>query len=67
MVRLQVKKRYHNRRGLLAFLQATFPGCRNFRINEVKDGYYTFEAPRDLTEVKSSAHQAVRVLLTPAG
>ncbi|OAK97305.1 hypothetical protein IQ06DRAFT_380018 [Phaeosphaeriaceae sp. SRC1lsM3a] len=50
MVRLQVKKRYHNRRGLLAFLQATFPGCRNFRINEVKDGYYTFEAPRDLTE-----------------
>ncbi|KAF2621210.1 hypothetical protein BU25DRAFT_241725 [Macroventuria anomochaeta] len=68
MVRLQANDRYYSRRGLLRFLQATFPNCKNFRISEVKDGFFTFEAPRELTDVSGlPTHQASKVPLTPAG
>ena len=59
VVRLQANDRYYSRRGLLSFLQKKFPDCKNFRISEVKDGFYTFEAPRELTDVSGlSMHQA---------
>ena len=61
MVRLQANDRYYSRTGLLNFLQKTFPDCKNFRINEVKDGFFTFEAPRELTDVSGLLmHQARR-------
>ena len=61
MVRLQANDRYYSRTGLLNFLQKTFPDCKNFRINEVKDGFFTFEAPRELTDVSGLlVHQARR-------
>jgi hypothetical protein len=51
MIKLQAHSRYYSRQGLLNFLRSKFGDHLDFRINEVDDGYYTFEAPRDLTPV----------------
>jgi hypothetical protein len=68
MVSLQANDRYYSREGLLRFLQATFPDCKNFRISVIKDGFFTFEAPRELTDVRGlPTHQVSEVPLTPAG
>jgi hypothetical protein len=51
MLQLQASNRYYSRDGLLSFLRKTFGDHLNFKVNEVADGYFTFEAPRDLTSV----------------
>lgn len=51
MVQLQANSRYYSLRGLSQFLQAKFPGHTNFKIKQVSDGYFSFEAPRHLTAV----------------
>jgi hypothetical protein len=51
MVQQQANGRYYNRDGLLNYLKSMFGENRNYKINEVFDACYTFEAPRELTKV----------------
>ena len=51
MVPLEADKRYYNRDGLLRYLRSKFGNKVNFRIAEVADACFTFQAPRNLTDV----------------
>jgi hypothetical protein len=56
MIPHEVPSRYYSRQGLLCFLRSKF-GDLNFRVTEIGDAHFTFEAPRDLTEVSISHWQ----------
>jgi hypothetical protein len=51
MIQLQASSRYYSREGLLKFLRRRFGSKLSFKVNEVGDGYFTFEAPQALTSV----------------
>ncbi|KAF2438506.1 hypothetical protein P171DRAFT_491171 [Karstenula rhodostoma CBS 690.94] len=49
MVQQQAYGRYYSRDGLLKYLKSIFGENRTFKIKEVSDACFTFEAPRELT------------------
>lgn len=50
MIPHEITSRYYSRQGLLNFLRSRF-GDLNFKVTEVGDAHFTFEAPQNLTEV----------------
>lgn len=51
MVFLETPNRYYSREGLLNFLRKKFGDHEDFKINQVGDSYFSFQAPRELTAV----------------
>jgi hypothetical protein len=64
MIPHEITSRYYSRQGLLKFLRSKF-GDLNFKVTEVGDAHFTFEAPEKLEEVCILSFQPQVPLLTP--